>query len=77
MPKDIKLMIFDSDFSFTENNLIRPYVILQNAYEIGYRSAAALYNQLYGDLHTENIRLPIKIIDYTKKQPERHSFQWC
>ena len=67
IPKDIKLMLFDNDFSFTETRLVRPYVILQNAYELGYRSAATLYNQLYGDLRTEIIRLPVKIIDYTKK----------
>lgn len=67
IPNDIKLMIFDNDFSFTELNLFRPYAILQDAYEIGYRSAATLYNQLYGDLRTEIIRLPVKIIDYTEK----------
>lgn len=64
-PKDIKIMIFDSDFSTTEINLIRPYIIQQDAYQIGYRSASALYNQIYGDLHTESIRLPISIIDHT------------
>lgn len=72
--KDIKLMLFDNNFSFTELNLIRPYVILQDAYQIGYRSAATLYNQLYGDLHTENLLLPVKIIDYTKKQSYKNFF---
>lgn len=66
IPKDIKLMIFDNDFSSTEIKLIRPYAIQQNGYQIGYQSAAALYNQMYGDLRAENIRLPINIIDYTK-----------
>ena len=64
IPKDIKLMIFDSDFSSTELNLFQPYIIEQNAYQIGYQSAAALYNQIYGDLRAEIIRLPVKIIDY-------------
>lgn len=73
--KDIKLMIFDNDFSFTEMNLFRPYVILQDAYQIGYRSAATLYNQLYGDLRTENIRLPVKILDYSKEIPHQHFFE--
>ena len=67
IPKDIKLMLFDSDFSTTEINLIRPYVIKQDAYQIGYKSAATLYNQIYGDLRTENILLPVNIVDYTKK----------
>ena len=68
IPQDIKLMVFDNDFSFTEIELLRPYVIQQDAYEIGYRSAAALYNQIYGDLRPESIRLPVSIIDCTKKR---------
>ena len=71
IPKDIKLMIFDSDFSSTEIQLIQPYVIQQNAYQIGYQSAATLYNQIYGDLHTTAIRLPVRIIDYTKKSEKQ------
>ncbi len=74
IPKDIKLMIFDNDFSFTEINLFRPYVILQDAYQIGYRSAATLYNQLYGDLRTETIRLPVQIIDYTQENSDKLFF---
>ena len=65
IPQDIKLMIFDNDFSSTELKLIRPYVIQQNAYQIGYQSAVTLYNQIYGDLRTQTIRLPVQIIDYT------------
>ena len=61
-------MIFDNDFSSTEISLIRPYVIQQDAYQIGYRSAASLYNQIYGDLRTEIIRLPVSIVDYTEKK---------
>lgn len=67
IPKDIKLMLFDNDLSYTENKLLRPYAIQQDAYQIGYRSASTLYNQLYGDLRTENIRLPVKIIDHTEQ----------
>lgn len=66
IPKDVKLMIFDCDFSYTEINLFRPYVIRQDAYQIGYKSAAALYNQIYGDLRAENIRLPVNLIDYSQ-----------
>ena len=69
IPNDVKLMIFDNDFSSTELNLIRPYAIEQDAYQIGYRSAATLYNQLYGDLRTEIIRLPVDIVDYTETTP--------
>ncbi len=67
IPKDIKLMVFDNDFSSTELTLIRPYVIQQNAYQIGYQSAATLYNQIYGDLRTKIIRLPADIIDFKKE----------
>ena len=68
IPKDIKLMTFDCDFSSTEIELFRPYVIKQDAYQIGYKSASALYNQIYGDLRTETIRLPVSIIDYSEKE---------
>ena len=67
IPKDVKLMVFDNDFSTTELKLFRPYVISQDAYQIGYKSAAALYNQIFGDLRTENVRLPTTIIDFSKK----------
>ncbi len=68
IPKNIKLMVFDNDFSYTEVNLVKPYVIEQDSYQIGYSSAAALYNQIYGDLRTVSIRLPVKIVDYSKKR---------
>lgn len=68
IPKDVKLMVFDNDFSTTELMLFRPYVISQDAYQIGYKSAAALYNQIFGDLRTENVRLPATIIDFSKKR---------
>lgn len=65
IPKDIRLMLFDCDFSSTEIKLLQPYVIQQDGYQIGYKAASALYNQIYGDLHAETIRLPIEILDYT------------
>ena len=75
IPKDIKLMVFDNEFSNTEINLIRPYVIQQDAYQIGYQSAATLYNQIYGDLRTKTIRLPAKIIDFTdNEEANKHLF---
>ena len=36
-------------------------------YQIGYKAASTLYNQIYGDLRVENVRLPIEIIDYTNE----------
>ena len=68
IPKDIKLMLFDCDLSSTERNLLQPYVIRQDAYQIGYKAASTLYNQIYGDLRVENVRLPIEIIDYTNEE---------
>lgn len=65
IPKDIRLMLFDCDFSATEIKLLQPYVIQQDGYQIGYKAAATLYNQIYGDLHAETVRLPIEILDYT------------
>lgn len=71
IPKQIKLMVFDNDFSATECHLFQPYVILQDAYQIGYKSAAALYNQIYGDLRTENILLPATIEDLSSSQKRK------
>ena len=65
IPKDIKLMLLDCDLSSTEIKLLQPYVIQQDAYQIGYKAAATLYNQIYGDLCVETVRLPVEIIDYT------------
>ena len=67
-PKDLKLMVFDNEFSDTEIHLLRPYVIQQDARQIGYQAAATLYNQIYGDLRTKTIRLPAHIVDYTKAE---------
>jgi GntR family transcriptional regulator of arabinose operon len=65
IPKDVRLMLFDCDFSSTEIKLLQPYVIQQDGYQIGYKAAATLYNQIYGDLRAETVRLPIEILDYT------------
>lgn len=65
IPRDIRLMLFDCDLSSNEIKLLQPYVIQQDAYQIGYKAASTLYNQIYGDLRVESVRLPIKIIDYT------------
>lgn len=67
IPNDIRLMLFDCDFSSTEINLLQPYIIQQDAYQIGYKAASTLYNQIYGDLRVETVRLPIEIIDYSAK----------
>ena len=67
-PKDVRLMVFDNEFSATELGLIRPYVIQQDAHQVGYQAASTLYNQMYGDLRTRTLRLPVKILDYTERE---------
>lgn len=66
--KDIKFMLFDNDLNYQVTSYLQPYVILQKAYQIGYESAALLYNQMYGDLRTETKLFPVDIFDYSKKQ---------
>ena len=63
IPEKLKLMTFDNELSETETAVIRPYIIQQDGYNIGYEAAAALYNQIYGDLRIITKRLPVKIID--------------
>ena len=65
--KDIKFMIFDNDLTYDAITYLKPYVIKQRAYQIGYESSALLYNQIYGDLRTETKRFPVDIIDLSKK----------
>lgn len=67
VPKDIRFMLFDNDLSYHETQVLCPYVIMQQAYLIGYESAKFLYNQIYGDLRTFSKRFPITIVDYSKK----------
>lgn len=65
--KDVKFMIFDNDLTYDAISFLKPYVIKQRAYQIGYESCALLYNQIYGDLRTETKRFPVDILDLSKK----------
>lgn len=71
--KDVKFMLFDNDLTYDTVNYLKPFVIKQKAYQIGYESSALLYNQIYGDLRTETKRFPVDIIDLSKKvKPTNH-----
>ena len=63
IPKDLKLMIFDDELSPSERISLKPYILKQDGYRIGYCAAEALYNQLFGDLRTVTKMLPVAIID--------------
>ena len=63
IPQDLKLMIFDDELSHDEYNTLKPILIKQDGYHIGYNAAQALYNQLYGDLRPVTQMLPVTIID--------------
>lgn len=63
IPADMKLMIFDDELSPAERNDLKPYILQQDGYRIGYLAAEALYNQIYGDLHPVFRELPVSIID--------------
>lgn len=63
IPQKLKLVILDSELSDAEKAAVQPYLVEQDAYGIGYEAAAALYNQIYGDLRIITKKFPIKIID--------------
>ncbi len=63
IPADMKLMIFDDELSPTERNTLKPYILQQDGYRIGYLAAESLYNQIYGDLRPVIRELPVSIID--------------
>lgn len=63
IPRDIKLMFFDEELTITERNTLKPYILQQDGYQIGYLAAEALYNQLYGDMRPVTKLLPVTIID--------------
>lgn len=63
IPQDMKLMIFDDELSPTERSSLKPYIIQQDGYQIGYLAAEALHNQIYGDLRTVTRQLPVTITD--------------
>ena len=63
IPRDIKLMFFDEELTVTERNTLKPYILQQDGYQVGYLAAEALYNQLYGDMRPVTKLLPVTIID--------------
>ncbi len=68
IPQDLKLMIFDDELSHAEYNALKPYLIKQDGYHIGYYAAQALYNQIYGDSRPVTQMLPVTIIDTSKEE---------
>lgn len=63
IPEDMRLMVFDDELSPTERQTLKPYIIKQDGYRIGYLAAQSLYNQIYGDLRPTTEKLPVSIID--------------
>ena len=71
VPGKLRLMIIDNELSDTETNFVQPYIIHMDGYEMGYKAATALYNQIYGDSRIIFEKLPVKIIDCSIP-PEAH-----
>lgn len=65
VPKKLRMMIIDCELSEIEKTTFQPYTVEVSGYDMGYKAAAALYNQLYGDLRIITEKLPVKIIDYS------------
>lgn len=63
IPEKLKLVVFDNELSDTEKADIRPYIIEQDTYTIGYEAGVALYNQIYGDLRVITKKIPVSITD--------------
>lgn len=68
IPQDLKLMIFDDELSHDECSTLKPYLIKQDGYHIGYYAAQFLYNQLYGDSRPVTQMLPVTIVDTSKEE---------
>lgn len=65
IPQRMRLMIFDDELSPAEHQSLKPYILKQDGYQIGYLAAQSLYNQIYGDLRPVIKKLPVSIIDAT------------
>ena len=62
IPEDLKLMVFDDELSPSERISLKPYILKQDGYRIGYYAAESLYNQLFGDMRPVTKMLPVAII---------------
>lgn len=62
-PEKIRLVIFDDEVSFTESKTIKPYIISQDSYNIGYHAAQCVYSQILGEKRIVIKKFPVKIID--------------
>lgn len=65
IPGKLRLMIIDDELSPAEHQSLKPYILKQDGYRIGYLAAQALYNQIYGDLRPVIKQLPVSIVDTT------------
>ncbi len=65
--KSLRYMFIDENINENSIDRLKPYIIQQRSYEIGYESAKLLYNQIYGDLRTESKLFPADIYDYSKR----------
>ena len=66
-PVNLKYMFIDENLSEDSIKRLKPYIIKQRSYQIGYESATLLYNQIYGDLRTQSKLFPADIYDYSKQ----------
>ena len=65
IPDNLKLMMFDDELSPVERNALKPYVLKQDGYQIGYLAAESLYNQFWGDTRPITQKLPVTIIEFS------------
>ena len=66
-PEDLRIMFFDDELSPAERSSLKPYILQQDGYQIGYLAAESLYNQIYGDLRPVTKLLPVTIIDTSEE----------
>lgn len=67
IPEDRKLMFIDDELPPAERNTLKPMIIKQNGYQIGYQAAQTLYNQIYGDLRPYIRELAVSIINTSEE----------
>lgn len=70
IPEDVRLMVFDDELSPAERAILKPYVVQQDGYQIGYLAAEALRNHIFGDLRPVIRQLPVSIIDTEAENAE-------
>lgn len=76
IPDDLRLMIIDDELPPRDRISLKPYILQQDGYQIGYLAAESLYNQIYGDLRPVTKLLPMSIIDTSAETKKDFAYEY-